>query len=218
MKKKMRYQNFAPNEYYHVFARGVNREKIFIDNADRIRFIFLLIYFQSPIRIYNTSWYTQSFIKKNCFRLSDDKVEKIIKNRNIEILAFTLMPNHFHLIIRNLEDHILSVYMHRILTAYSKYFNAKYKKRGHVFDGPFGAIHIKNNNQLLHLSAYIHKNPKTLKEWGGNYDGYPWSSYQDYLGLNRWGNLLSTEIILKQFSNQNKYKEFVTNSLAKENQ
>jgi hypothetical protein len=106
--------------------------------------------------------------------------------------------------------------MQRVLTSYSKYFNTKYHKKGHVFEGPFGAVHIKDNDQLLHLSAYIHKNPKSIVEWENSYEKYPWSSYQDYIGLNRWGNFLSTEIVLKQFKDQNKYKEFVSSSTAKE--
>ena len=212
----MRYENFAKNEHYHVFSKGVNKEKIFIDDKDQVRFIFLMTHFQSPIRIYNISWYTESFLKKGSFSTKEDKVDEILKKRNVELIAFVLMPNHFHFLIRNLEDSILSVYMHRILTAYSKYFNAKYNRKGHVFHGPFGAVHVKNNNQLLHLSSYIHKNPKEIGSWKNSYDQYPWSSYQDYIGLNRWGNFLSTEIVLKQFKDQAKYRDFVSTSTAKE--
>lgn len=212
----MRYENFAEHEHYHVFGRGTNREKIFIDDRDKARFIFLITHFQSPTRINNVSWYTESFLKKGSFSIRKDKVNEILKKRSVRLVAFVLMPNHFHLLIQNLEDKILSVYMHRILTAYSKYFNAKYKKKGHVFEGPFKAVHTKNNTQLLHLSAYIHKNPKEIKNWENTYDEYPYSSYQDYIGLNRWGNFLSTEIVLKQFKDQAKYKDFVLESTAKD--
>ena len=212
----MRYENFIENEYYHVFGRGVNKEKIFIDDHDKTRFIFLITHFQSPIRINNVTWYTEGFIKKGIFNIPEKRSDNIIKKRSVKLAAFVLMENHFHLLVQNLNDGILSVYMHRILTAYSKYFNAKYKKKGHVFEGPFGAVHIKNNTQLLHLSAYIHKNPKEIEEWENSYEKYPYSSYQDYIGLNRWGNFLSPEIILKQFKDQIKYKDFVLTSTAKE--
>jgi putative transposase len=212
----MRYENFAENEHYHIFGRGVNKEKIFLDDKDRVRFIFLMTHFQSPTRIYNISWYTESFIKNGSFSTKEEKVKDILKKRNVELVAFALMPNHFHILVRNLEDGVMSVYMHRVLTAYSKYFNTKYNKKGHVFHGPFGAVHVKNNNQLLHLSAYIHKNPKEIGVWENSYDRYPWSSYQDYIGLNRWGNFLSTDIVLKQFKDQTKYKDFVSESVAKE--
>ncbi|KKQ78222.1 MAG: hypothetical protein A3A96_00860 [Candidatus Zambryskibacteria bacterium RIFCSPLOWO2_01_FULL_39_39] len=213
----MRLENFATNEHYHVFGRGAKKEKIFIDDKDRARFIFLITHFQSPTKIYNISWYTESFIKNGSFSTKKDKVAEILKKRSVKLVAFVLMSNHFHLLIQNMEDAVLSVYMHRILTAYGKYFNAKYNKKGHVFEGPFKAVHTKNNTQLLHLSAYIHKNPKELSDWKDTYDKYPYSSYQDYIGSNRWGNFLSPEIILKQFTDQSKYKDFVTESLAKEN-
>jgi putative transposase len=212
----MRYENFAENEYYHIFGKGVNSEKIFLDDKDRARFIFLLTHLQSPVQIHNISWYANSFVKKGAFNIGEEKIDKIIKKRNVELVSFALMPNHFHILVRNLKDSITSVYMHRILTSYGKYFNTKYNKKGHVFDGPFGAVHVENNTQLLHLSAYIHKNPKSIAEWKDNYEKYPWSSYQDYIGLNRWGNFLSTDIILKQFTDQTRYKNFVLESLAKE--
>ncbi len=213
----MRYENFAKDEYYHVFTRGVNKEKIFIDERDKARFIFLITHLQSPIKIYNISWYTKNFLEKGHFTTKKDKINEILKERSIKLVAFVLMSNHFHLLIQNLDDSILSVYMHRVLTAYSKYFNAKYHKKGHVFEGPFKAVRVKNNTQLLHLSAYIHKNPKEIKAWENTYNKYPYSSYQDYIGLNRWGNFLSTDIVLKQFKDQVKYKDFVITSTAKEN-
>jgi putative transposase len=212
----MRYENFSENEHFHVFGRGVNKEKIFIDQQDYARFIFLITHFQSPTKIYNISWYTKSFIKSGSFNIKKDKAEEIFKKRNTELVAFVLMPNHFHILVKNLEDGILSVYMHRILTAYSKYFNAKYNKKGHVFEGPFGAISVENNTQLLYLSAYIHKNPKEIKEWVNNYEKYPYSSYQDYISSNRWENLLVTDIVLKQFKDWVKYRDFVSTSTAKE--
>ncbi len=212
----MRYENFAENEYFHVYGRGTNKGKIFLDDSDYTRFIFLMTHFQSPTKLYNIGWYTQSFIKHGSFRIKEDTLEKLVKKRNVELVSFALMPNHFHMLIKNLEDLVLSVYMHRVLTAYGKYFNAKYNKTGHVFEGPFNAVHINKNSQLLHLSAYIHKNPKEITEWADRYEKYPWSSYQDFIGLNRWGDLISSDIILKQFKNQTQYKDFVTESTAKD--
>lgn len=211
----MRLENFARNEHYHVFASGVNKEKIFIDEYDKIRFIFLIIYFQSPIRIYNVSWYTEGFLKKGSFSTRENKISEILKERSVELMAFLLTPNHFHLLVQNLEDGILSVYMHRVLTAYSKYFNNKYNRKGHVFESSFRAVRIKNNDQLLQVSAYIHKSSKELGGWEKTYDKYPYSSYQDYIGSNRWDNLLSTETISKQFKNQSDYKKFVSENTQK---
>jgi putative transposase len=105
--------------------------------------------------------------------------------------------------------------MHRILTSYSKYYNAKYKKRGHLFGGPFEARLIKNHAEILNTSAIIHKIPSKITYWENNYEQYPWSSFQDYIGLNRWGSLISVETILKPFKDQSKYKDFVFRSELK---
>lgn len=211
----MRKENFSANDYYHVFNKGVSGGEIFIDDEDRVRFVFLITHFQSPTQIYNVSWYTQSFIKKNSFGAKKERIEHVLKKRNVELIAFNLMPSHFDILIKNLEDGILSVYMHRVLTAYSKYFNAKYGKRGHVFHGPFTAMRVKNHDHLLQLSAQIHLGPMTLGGWSETFEKYPFSSYQDYIGPNRWSHFLSTKTILKQFKNSAKYKDFVLENLAK---
>jgi len=212
----MRLENFAENEHYHIFSRGTNKENIFIDDRDKARFIFLITHFQSPTRSYNVAWYTDNFIKKGVFGTKEERINDLLKDRSIELVSFALMPNHFHLLVRNLDEGIVSVYMHRVLTAYSKYFNSKYNRKGHVFEAPFKAVRVKNNTQLLHLSAYIHKNPKELPGFKNSYNKYPFSSYQDYIGTNRWGNFLSTKIVSKQFKDKSKYKNFVTSSMAKE--
>ena len=75
------------------------------------------------------------------------------------------MPNHFHLIIVAIKDNGVSEYMRRIQDAYTKYYNAKYERTGHLLQGPYKAVNIKNNNQLLYLSTYIHRNPREISEW-----------------------------------------------------
>ncbi|MEK7576008.1 MAG: transposase [Patescibacteria group bacterium] len=156
-----------------------------------------------------------NFVKSSAFNISGEKLEKIIKNRYVELINFSMMPNHFHLITHEMKENGISKYMQRILTAYSKYFNTKYKKSGHLFQGPFQIVHIKNNEQLLHLSAYIHRNPREIKEWKNKEYKYPWSSYQDCIGENRWDELFKHQIITEQFSNPNEYKDFIETSGTK---
>ncbi|NLE07599.1 MAG: hypothetical protein GX627_03250 [Parcubacteria group bacterium] len=204
------------NEYYHLFNKGVDGKDIFIDDQDKARFIFLITHLQSPARVLNVSWYTKNFIKKNSFKINNNKIQEILKNRSVELMAFVIIPNGFHLLVKNKKDDILSVYMHRVLTAYGKYFNAKYNKKGHVFDGPFKAKRVKDGDQLLRLSALIHKDPNNIEEWRNNYDKYPWSSFQDYISSNRWDDLISIDLILQKFKNQTEYKKFVLTSTIKE--
>ena len=106
--------------------------------------------------------------------------------------------------------------MQRLLTGYAKYFNTKYKRTGHVFEGPFRAVHVKGNEQLLYLSAYVHRNPSEISAWEGKELLYPWSSYQDYVRRNRWRDLLVPNIVIDQFSTTFKYQKFVEQSGAKQ--
>lgn len=212
----MRNIAFAPNEYYHVCGRGSGGQDLFLDESDRNRFLFLILHLQSPIQLSNISLYANRYSKKNTFGVNPDTLSEMVKKRSLELIAYCLMGNHFHLIVGNLDDGAVSIYMHRVLMAYSKYFNAKYRKRGHVFQGPFSAVHIKNNTQLLHASCYIHKNPRDIPEWQNSYMEYPYSSIGDYIKESRWGELLKTDIVLGQFKNQAAYKHFVDTSTAKE--
>ena len=211
----MRNIKIAPGEYYHIFNRGVNKQLIFHDTADRVRFLFLILYFQSPITLFNISYTVKSFIKHSVFN-SDIKIkEKIIKDRFVELTSFCLMPNHFHLMIKEVEENGIARYMQRVLNSYTKYYNTKYQKSGHLFQGPYKIVHVENNDQLLHLSAYIHRNPRELKDWFKKEDIYPWSSYQDLTKKNRFEKLLITDIINGQFENKKEYDKFIKTSPAK---
>lgn len=125
------------------------------------------------------------------------------------------MDNHFHLIVKEQKEKGISNYMMKILDGYTKYFNTKYQQTGHLFAGPFRAVHIKDNDQLLYASAYVHRNARDLRRWRNKEEKYSWSSYPDYFGENRWGELLKPEIVLDQFSDGQEYHEWVKGSSAK---
>lgn len=212
----MRKTKISIDEYYHVFNRGNNKQNIFFENRDWIRFLFLILYFQSPVTFYNLGRHVSNFVRHRVFNISDKELLEIAKNRAVEVAGFALMPNHFHLILRESKEGGISKYMQRILNAYTKYFNAKYDKSGHLFQGPFKVVHIEDNEQLLHLSSYIHRNPRELREWKNKEEKFPWSSYQDYMDKNRWGDLLAKQIISDQFPDSSDYKKFVHESGTKE--
>ena len=178
--------------------------------------LFVLMTTQSLIPLYNVGRNTQTLLKTGGLNLSSAAVKKNLKDRVVELVAFALMPNHFHFIVKELEEGGTSSYLQRIEIAYTKYFNAKYRRSGYLFQGPFQSVHVSSNEQLLHLSAYIHKNPAELSRWKHKEDLYPWSSYQDFVGENRWGKLLIPEIVRNQFDNPGDYLNFVKISGAKE--
>ncbi|OGI71537.1 hypothetical protein A3B84_00955 [Candidatus Nomurabacteria bacterium RIFCSPHIGHO2_02_FULL_35_13] len=195
----------------------MNKQKIFLDESDYIRFLFCLLYFQSNTTFNNLGFYTSYFRKNKKFNLSSNTLSKIISNRSVELINFCLMSNHFHITIFETNKKGIAMYMQRVLNSYTKYFNAKYKRTGHLFQGPYQAVHVEDNEQLLHLSAYIHKNPKEIKNVNNKkLIKYPWSSFQDYILENRWPEFLKPNIILEQFNNKAKYVDFVNTSLAKE--
>lgn len=217
----MRKLRFAPFEHYHIFNRGNNRQQIFFDERDFARFIFLILHKQSHT-VSNTrvGYYIPEFFRQHEWSTTDTTIMKIVGTRSVELVNFCLMDNHFHLTVRELKEGGISKYMQRIQNAYTKYFNVKYRRKGHLLEAPFKAVYVKSNVQLLHLSAYIHRNPREMHEWCGKEELYRWSSLGDCIVKNRWGRLLSPNIVLEQFGKtveeqHRGYKKFIETSTAK---
>lgn len=208
-------EKIAPGEYYHIYNRGVAKQAIFYDNSDYIRMLFLILFCQAPLPIYNAGQHVKIFLKQRSFNLSKKLHQKILAKRNVELASFALMPNHFHLKVLEQRESGIASYLQKIEIGYTKYFNTKYKRSGYLFQGPFQSVHVKTNEQALHLSAYIHRNPRELAGWKNKEHNYNWSSYQDYIKENRWGEFLKRDLILEQFSSPKEYREFVETSPAK---
>ncbi|OGI65180.1 hypothetical protein A3A95_04010 [Candidatus Nomurabacteria bacterium RIFCSPLOWO2_01_FULL_39_18] len=211
----MRNIKIAPGEYYHILNRGMSKQLIFHDNRDRTRFLFLILYFQSPVTIQNIHRPVKSFVEHSVFNIDKEIEQEIVTRKFVELVSFCLMPNHFHLIVKEIEENGMARYMQRVLNGYTKYCNTKYNKSGHLFQGPYKAVHIRSNEQLLYLSSYVHRNPRELKEWLNKESSYPWSSYQDFIKKNRFKELLVLDIISGQFKNKDKYNKFIKESTAK---
>lgn len=210
-------RTIAPGEYYHVYNRGAHKQGVFRERRDWLRFLFGVVYYQSPTQFTNTGRIAQTYDELLGFSVSDEDFDSVLSGRTVELVAFCLMGNHFHLILRELHAGGIARYMQRVELAHTKYFNAKYQTSGHVFQGRYQARNIPDNEYLMHLSAYIHRNPRELKAWKGREAEYPWSSYQDYVKENRWGGLLAQEIILDQFAGtkESNYADFIKTSPAK---
>jgi len=212
----MRKHPFIKGDYYHIFTRKINKERMFLNDNDYLRMLFAILFFQSPKTLDNPTRAVKNYKKRGKFGISIATVNKITSNKYIELIQFALMPNHIHILARELKDGGITKYMQRTLTSYSKYFNTKHKRTGHLFESPFKSVPIKNNNQLLYLSTYIHKQPRNLKTWKNREEKYPWSSYKDYVDFNRWPGLVSPDIIMDQFNSVKEYKKFVEVSIAKD--
>jgi putative transposase len=205
-------------EYYHVFNRGVHKQTIFNNDSERYRFLFLITHLQSERSFADISEETKRFrnsLRQHRVLTPNSDIEEIISSKVVELLAFILMPNHFHLILKELKDEGIASVMQRMQNSFTKYMNIKNETSGHLFAGPYRIVHIKDNEQLLYTSAYTHLNCRELISWAGKESEYPWSSYPDYVEQNRWGKLLSTETILEQFDSPKEYRNWVETSGAK---
>ena len=208
-------RSFFEQGYYHIYNRGALKQVLFIDNKDYCRFILLILGLQGDFSFRNISRIIKNGDVSEVIKYLDEHIKEIQENKKVEILNFCLMPNHFHLTIHEIQEGGVSSYMHKLLNAYSHYFNQKYNKTGHVFQGPYKCLHVLGDSQNYYLSAYIHSNPREIYEWKSDFLNYPWSSYQDYAQSNRWGQLLENQFILEAHPKKDDYKKFVEISGAK---
>lgn len=175
---------FAPGEYYHVYNRGTEKRLIFVNDTDRIRFLSLLYLCnnKSPTR-------RSDYLNKSFEQLLEIPREQTL----VDIGAYCLMPNHFHLLLHEHTKDGISILMQKLSTAYTMYFNKRYKRNGSLFQGRFHAEHSSNDNYLKYLFAYIHLNPIGIIDAGWKnhrinnkkkildyLNSYRFSSYLDY--------------------------------------
>lgn len=187
---------FANQEFYHIYNRGLEKQNIFLTTKDRSHFLETLFYYQLNDPKPKFSLYRQS------------KIFSINTNENlIDIVAYCLMPNHFHLLVKQRQENGISEFMRKFVHSYTKYRNVKYKRQGPLFQGVFKAKRVETDEQLVHLSRYIHLNPFVsgiIKDL----DQYPWSSFPVYIGMIEDKSLAKDEI-LNFFKSPLDYKSFV---------
>jgi len=148
-------------------------------------------------------------------RLSRKRKKEIRSNLNkkfIKIVAYSLLPNHFHLILRQETNNGISCFINRLLTSYTKFFNTKNNRSGPLFEGRFKAILVETDKQLLHLVRYILLNPYSSNIVRKPVDllSYPWSSFSEHYKKHKSLSLCDGEqIFISQFRNREKLKKFV---------
>lgn len=199
----------ATGEVYHVINRGTASQPVFLNNKDYQRTANTLFYYRNrklPMR------YSKFLEKSYDERLRIFKELSKQEDFLIEIMAYCFMPNHFHLLLRQIVDDGISKFLSKFTNSYTRYFNTKRKRNGPLFQGKFKAVRIETDEQLLHVSRYIHLNPYTsfiVKEID-DLVNYIYSSFPEYLGKAKV-NSCHKEDILGQFKNIQVYKKFVFN-------
>ena len=200
----IRKQPLATDQYVHVMNRGVAKMPTFLGAGDYSRAIETLKYYrfvEPPIKYSDLQ------------KLTPLPRAQILRNLEgedqlVEIIAFTTMPNHFHLLLRQLVDDGVSTFLRRWTNSYTRYFNTRHERIGPLFQGVFKSVAIHSDDQLLHVSRYIHINLVVaelveLQELASS----PRTSYGAYVG--RPQNWLNPELILGIAGGEERYRKFV---------
>lgn len=209
-------KTYVSGGYYHVYNRGIEKRIIFEDEMDYKTFLkYLKESLSTPQELRKSNNQKMKTVKLTDLQGATLQIyERPVKNfkDSINLVAYCLMPNHFHLLIEQAEIMDMKKFMQSIITRYSMYFNKKYGRVGKLFQGHYKAVLVNEEGYLLHLSRYIHINPS---EYTDNLVT-AYSSYGEYLGIRntKW---IKPEVILSFFNSSSKdfmrgintYKDFV---------
>ena len=200
-------KTYVENGYYHIYNRGVEKRIIFLDQQDYSVFLSYLKDYLLPK--------DEKELHEKLFNppISSKEKNEILKllhlnnfSQEITLLAYCLMPNHFHFFLKQKSIGAIDSFMNSLATRYTMYFNRKYKRVGHLYQGVYKAVLITSEGQFIHLSRYIHKQALDLK-------GQP-CSYAEFIG-ERKTQWIHPEEILSYFSKENpalSYTNFIAES------
>lgn len=188
MPEKNAIKKHIANATYHIYNRGNNKAEIFLDNIDYEQFLYVLGFYLTKPNKYSSG-------DLPCFY------------NKIKIHAYCLMPNHFHLLVTQKGARDMSMFMRSAMLKYIKYFNKRHKRVGHLCQSKYKARLIDSVYDFIHVSKYIHLNPKELTN---NFYKYPFSSLKYYIAKSQSSGFLYTREIKQHFGNtSSKYKEYL---------
>lgn len=188
-------------QIYHIYNRGAEKRRIFENHSDNKRFIKAIQYylFKGP--------------KPKFSHFSQEKALRLqLSDKICDIVSYCLMPNHFHLLLKQNSDGGITEFLSKLSNSYTKYFNLRYARIGALFQGEFKSILIETDEQLIHVSRYIHLNPVSSflvvkpEDW-------EWSSYKEYLNQTNAG-FCQTAQVLEFFKSSAEYQQFVEDQIS----
>ncbi|MDP2668733.1 MAG: transposase [bacterium] len=213
----------AIGEIYHIYNRGVEKRDIFSNDQDRLRFTQSLVIFNDQSPTFNN----YRLPKNNTLFEVGLPTER---EKMVEIMAFALMPNHYHLMVRGITENGVTEFMRKLGTGYTNYFNTKYERVGPLFQGRFKAALVKNERHFLYLPYYIHLNPLDLidKKWRTQdisgiikikkfLESYKWSSHLDYAEEQNFPEIIDKEFLSAIFESPAQYKKDLLNWVSENN-
>ena len=197
------------NQIYHVTNKSIEGYVIFNNKVEYLRMKELIRYYQlenPPVRYsYFVAWQKDEneFVNKN---------DRQNKKKLVQIIAYCLMPTHIHLVLQQLRKNGISIYMNKVLNSYTHYFNTKHRRKGPLWTGRFKRVLVETDEQLIHLTRYIHLNPVTAHLVDKPED-WPFSSYHEYItGKPMKDKMCEFEHILD--INPSEYKKFVEDQIS----
>lgn len=202
-------KQYLENSYYHLYNRGVEKRTIFLDLQD---YAVFLSYLKDYLLPKDEKALLEKFTDSTTSAKEKDKILKLLHLNNfaqeITLLAYCLMPNHFHFFLKQKSAKSIDTFMNSLGTRYTMYFNRKYKRVGSLYQGVYRAVQILSEEQFLYLTKYIHKQALLLSNTNGREQP---SSYMEYLGK-RHTPWIKPDEVLSYFSKTNlklSYQSFV---------
>lgn len=204
-------------QYYHLYNRGVDKRIIFFDDTDRQRFLDAV----RLARLSNSpklSWLKKQIKIGNISPADLKRLEEKYGPPLLDIVAYSLMPNHFHFQVKELIENGVSKFFRKLGTSYVMYFNIRYERTGRLFGSQYKSVLIETDEQLIHLSRYIHANPLNSSKIDISLEQlktYPWTSLPDYLGIRKRSFCDSAEV-MAFFNSPDDYWRFLKGNIDKE--
>ncbi|MBI5220945.1 MAG: transposase [Candidatus Liptonbacteria bacterium] len=221
---------FAEGQIYHIYNRGVEKREIFMQTGDYFRMVHDMFELNDLDAIVNTVRHLnphKSMEARPHYIHTERKPRKIL----VKILAFALMPNHYHLLLEQVRPGGIIKFMQKLGTAYTMYFNKIYERVGPLLQGRFKAVHVNQDAHFVHLPFYIHANPIDLMYRGPTSNtsttsmspmeflkNYRWSSFPDYVGIKNFPSVTSREFLLEFFGGEKEYEQATEQWLAERNE
>lgn len=194
-------------EIYHVINRGVWSLPVFNTRRDYFRILNATLYYQNVGALLSYSKFLSLPLNERLLRLKFlEKSRKFL----VEIIAYCFMPNHIHFLLQQMEEDGISKFIGKLTNSYTRYFNTKNERTGPLFQGRFKAVRVETDEQLVHVSRYIHLNPYSSHIVNSLEDlvNYFYSSFPEYLGKVKTSYCFR-QIVLGNFKNEEEYKKFV---------
>lgn len=211
----MRKVPLVTGEYYHVFNRGIDRRQIVQSNADVERLLLSISEFNTKNPIGSIFERSHARTKIGVF---GDLVSKGAPSEVlVDVVCYCLLPNHYHIVMRQTHDKGIQKFMHRLGLGYTMYFNEKYRRSGSLFQGTYKANHIDSHEYLLNVSAYVNLNNSVHKKWPVDSPliRSSWNEYQDTGGEYPTKTpKIQKDIVLDSFKHSSEYAKFASDVVA----